>query len=91
MIPGSTAEKGERDKRLKNDGPCNERGWSCIPLVVEVYGGWGQEAVSMFAHLSKLRQRQSRSAALNELYCHLSVVLMRQNAQALLAHAAGAR
>ena len=44
MIPGSTAEKGERDKHLKNDGPCNERGWSCIPLVVEVYGGWGQEA-----------------------------------------------
>ena len=38
-----------------------------------------------------LRQRQSCSAALNELYCHLSVVLMRQNAQALLAHAAGAR
>eukprot|EP00731_Ephydatia_muelleri_P021875 Em0014g466a len=79
MIPGSTAEKGERDKHLKNDGPCNERGWSCIPLVVEVYGGWGQEAVSMFAHLSKLlslRQRQSRSAALNELYCHLSVVLI---------------
>ena len=26
MIPGSTAEKGERDKHLKNDGPCNERG-----------------------------------------------------------------
>ena len=54
----------------------------------------GQEAVSMFARLSKLlssRQRQSRSAALNELYCHLSVVLMRQNAQALLAHAAVAR
>ena len=79
MIPGSTAEKGERDKHLKNDGPCNERGWSCIHLVVEVYGGWGQEAVSMFARLSKLlslRQRQSCSAALNELYCDLSVVLM---------------
>ena len=94
MIPGSTAEKGERDKHLKNDGPSNERGWSCIPLVVEVYGEWGQEAISMFAHFSKLlslRQRQSRSAALNELYCHLSVVLMRQNAQVLLAHAAGTR
>ena len=94
MIPGSTAEKGERDKHLKNDSPCNERGWSCIPLVVETYGGWGQEAVSMFARLSKLlslRQRQSCSAALNELYCHLSVVLMRQNARALLAHTAGAR
>ena len=37
MIPGSTAEKGERDKHLKNDGPCNERGWS---LVVEAYGAW---------------------------------------------------
>ena len=94
MIPGSTAEKGERNKHLMNDGPCNERGWSCIPLVVETYGGWGQEAVSMFARLSKLlslRQRQSCSAALNELYCHLSVVLMRQNARALLAHTAGAR
>ena len=48
----------------------------------------------MFAHLSKLlslHQRQSCSAALNELYCHLLVVLMRQNAQALLAHAAGVR
>ena len=27
----------------------------------------------------------------SELYCHVSVVLMRQNAQVLLAHAAGAR
>ena len=54
MISGSTAEKGERDKHLKNDGPCNERGWSCIPLVVETYDGWGQEAVSMFARLSIL-------------------------------------
>ena len=53
----------------------------------------GQEAVSMFACLSillSLRQRQCL-AALNELFCHQSVVLMRQNAQVLLAHAAGAR
>ena len=56
MIPESTAEKGERDKHFKNDGPCNERGWSCIPLVVEAYGGWGQEAVSMFACLEQIAE-----------------------------------
>ena len=64
---------------------------SCIPLVVETYSGWGQEAISTFARLSKLlglRQRQPSTTSLNELYCRLSIVLMRQNAQALLAHAA---
>eukprot|EP00731_Ephydatia_muelleri_P024587 Em0016g858a len=92
-LPSCLTSKGSNHSSQHRQ-TCNERGWSCIPLVVEAYGGWGQEAVSMFARLSKLlslHQRQSFSAALNELYCHLSVVLMRQNAQALLAHAAGAR
>ena len=63
---------------------------SCIPLVVETYSRWGHEAVTTFSHLSKLlglHSRQPSTTSLNELYCRLSVVLMRQNAQVLLAHA----
>ena len=36
-----TAELGEQDKHAKNDIPFTERGWVCVPLVVEVFGGWG--------------------------------------------------
>ena len=47
MTSGYTAELGEQDKHAKNDIPCTERGWVCVPLVVEVhivFGGWGNEA-----------------------------------------------
>ena len=43
-----------------------------------------------FARLSKLlglRSKQPSTASLNELHCRLLIVLMRLNAQALLAHA----
>eukprot|EP00731_Ephydatia_muelleri_P037118 Em0397g4a len=87
--------KKARKERGKEDMPVKRHYLeSSEQGSMEAYGGWGQEAVSMFARLSillSLHQRQSFSAALNELYCHLSVVLMRQNAQVLLAHAAGAR
>ena len=36
-------------KQNSNDGKCGDLGWVCIPLVVEMYGGWGQEAVKCFA------------------------------------------
>ena len=42
MTSGHTAELGEKDKHSKNDIPCTERGWVCVPLVVEVFGGWGK-------------------------------------------------
>ena len=62
---------------------CNARaGMVSIPLVVESYGGWGHEAVTTFASLSKA---YPSAIMLNELL--LFVHLMRQNAQELLAHA----
>ena len=44
MTSGYTAELGEQDKHAKNDIPCTARGWVCVPLVGEVFGGWGSEA-----------------------------------------------
>ena len=39
MTSGYTAELGEKDKHSKNDIPYVA--WVCVPLVVEVFGGWG--------------------------------------------------
>ena len=37
---GNSAEFGEIGKHTKNDQMCGRLGWTCIPLVFEVYGGW---------------------------------------------------
>ena len=39
---GHAAEMGEESKHSANDEACALRGWSCIPLVVQVFGGWGK-------------------------------------------------
>ena len=44
---GHAAEMGEEYKHSANDEACALRGWSCIPLVVEVFGGWGNEAIDV--------------------------------------------
>ena len=61
--------------------------WTCIPLVVEVYGGWGCEAQGFFSRLSKRLAMQvgvCETEALSQMYCLLGVTLMRQNARAIL-------
>ena len=51
MSSGAAAEASEIRKHNSNDGKYGDLGWACIPLVVETYGAWGQEAVKMFAQL----------------------------------------
>ena len=50
---GHAAEMGEEAKHSRNDEACALRGWSCIPLVVEVFGGWGNEAINVLLAISK--------------------------------------
>ena len=49
---GSAAEASEIRKHNSNDGKCGDLGWVCIPLIVETYSVWGQEAVKSFAQLA---------------------------------------
>ena len=49
LASGNSAEVGEIGKHAKNDKMCARLG---IPLVVEVYGGWGCETKECFS-LSK--------------------------------------
>ena len=86
MIHGASTTVGfgaahkEELKLVKNGPKCKELGWVCIPLVVETYGGWGVRACEtdwLWAH-NEVAMRQ-------ELFGRLSLVLMRQNTQAILA------
>ena len=44
---GHADEMGEEAKHSRNDEACALRGWPCIPLVVEVFGG-GAMKLSMY-------------------------------------------
>ena len=82
------AKMGEESKHSANDEACALRGWSCIPLVVEVFGGWGNEAIDVLNKLSKKMATQlcrSLIEVTSTIYSRLSLILMRQNARAILA------
>ena len=51
LASGNSAEFGEIGKHTKNDQMCGRLGWTCIPLVIEVYGGWGCEACDVLAYV----------------------------------------
>ena len=53
MTSGYTAELRKQDKHSKNDIHCTERGWVCVPLVMEVFGCWGNEAQEVLSRFAK--------------------------------------
>ena len=82
---GHAAEMGEEAKHSRNDEACVFRGWSCIPLVVEVFGGWGNEAINVLLTISK-KVATHLCRPLNEVISNIysRLTLMRQNARAIL-------
>ncbi|KAL5493766.1 hypothetical protein EMCRGX_G014989 [Ephydatia muelleri] len=67
LASGNSAEFGEIGKHTKNDQMCGRLGWTCIPLVVEVYGGWGCEAQECFSRLTKINE-QNKSIVVGPFY-----------------------
>ena len=85
---GHAAEMGEESKHSANDEACTLRGWSCIPMAVEMFGGWGNEAIDVLTKLSKKMATQLCRPLIevtSTIYSRLSLILMRQNARAILA------
>ena len=73
-----------------NDPKCRELGWVCIPLAVESYGCWGEEAHSSFSRLAArlaLQLQCSKSKATTTIYQRLNLTLVRCNARAMLSRA----
>eukprot|EP00731_Ephydatia_muelleri_P034230 Em0051g22a len=84
---GSAAGKAEVRKHNANDPKCRELGWVCIPLAVESYGCWGEEAHSSFSRLAArlaLQLQCSKSKATTTIYQRLNLTLVRCNARAML-------
>ena len=88
---GASAAAGEQEKLENNALGCMERGWICVPLVVEAYGGWGITANETFSRTARrfaIHSHSSNTEMLNAIHCRLGTVLIRQNARALLARSA---
>ena len=84
---GVAAQASEIRKHNSNDAICVELGWVCIPLVVETYGAWGQEAVKTFAQLASrlaIACSKPKSVVINEIYGRLYTCLMRSISSAIL-------
>ena len=84
---GVAAQASEIRKHNSNDAKCVELGWVCIPLVVETYGAWGQEAVKTFAQLASrlaIACSKPKSVVINDIYGRLNTCLMRSISSAIL-------
>ena len=46
---GSAALATEGRRHRANDAKCGELGWLCVPLIAEIYGAWGIEAIEAFS------------------------------------------
>ena len=46
---GVAAKAAESREHKQSDTKCSELGWQCIPLAVETYGAWGEEACNAFS------------------------------------------
>ena len=70
-----------------NDGKSGDLGWVCIPLVVETYSMWGQEAVKSFAQLASrlaITCSKPKSVITHGLCGRLNTCLVQSVASAIL-------
>ena len=80
QVAGAAALAAETQKHIANDERCQELGWSCVPIAVETYGNWSQEAKRTFSRLAShlaTDSSQPKSKVIADLYGHLNLTLMR--------------
>eukprot|EP00731_Ephydatia_muelleri_P005623 Em0002g1799a len=52
QVAGAAALAAETRKHIANDKRCQELGRTCVPIAMETYGNWGQEAKQSFSRLA---------------------------------------
>jgi len=78
-------------KHEQNDEKCSALGWLCVPLAVDSYGQWCDEAHTAFMEIAirlSNRTKVTVSRALSSIFNTLGVYLARHNAIAVLARRA---
>jgi hypothetical protein len=81
----------ELKKHVENDPKCKELHWLCVPLAVDSYGQWGDEAHLAFGQIAlrlSTRTKVTVSSALSSLFNTLGVILARHNALSILSRRA---
>ena len=70
------------------DKKCEELGWACVPIAIETYGNWGQEAKQTVSQLAS-RLATDITKVIADHYGYLNLTLMRAIARAILARVFG--
>ena len=85
----AAAEAAENRKHTANDPKCAKLGWRCVPLAVETYCNWGEEARRTFTLLATRLAIGSSSfrkaRVISDMYGRLDITLVRAIASAILA------
>ena len=80
---GAAAEAAEN---TANDPKCAELGWRCVPLAVETYCNWGEEARRTFTLLATcLAFGSSSFCKASDMFGRLNITLVRAIARVILA------
>ena len=84
---GAAAEAAENRKHTANDPKCAELGWRCVPLAVETYCNWGEEARRTFTLLATRLAFGSSSfrkaRVISDMFGRLNITLVRAIARAI--------
>jgi len=86
-VHGAVA-RAEAKKMAENGPKCRELGWKCSPFGVDTFGCWGNSARSVIDTIAgrlAVQTRVPRALAARSVFGCLGLVLMRQNARAILA------
>ena len=85
---GAAAEAAENRKHPANDPICAELVWRCVPLAVETYCNWGEEARRTFTLLATRLAFGSSSfrkaRVIGDMFGRLNITLVRAIARAIL-------
>ena len=85
----AAADYESKVKEPKSKEACNAQGLEFVPMVVEVFGSWGKQALPVIKFISQavaLHKRMSFELVDIYLRQNASIVLQRHNARALLRH-----
>ena len=78
---GAAVEAAVNRKHTANDPKCAELGWRCVPLAVETYCNWGEEARRTFTLLAiRLAFGSSsfrKARVISDMFGRLNITLVR--------------
>jgi hypothetical protein len=80
-------KEAEAVKHRENEAECEKEDWLCVPVAVDYYGVWGEEARELFSNVAtnlSYQMNMSKSKSVCAIYNFLGIILARHNAVSVL-------